>query len=279
MHVVRVSWELERGSEGTDDDPNNPLSRAFRSLLLHGRPFQAFSFCLYGGEESELLTGYSLRWLGIFILSRGDRVIFFPGLRISPDWIQVHRSSVQTARQSFDLDHVSLEMKPQTWHFTSRESQCHLAGGKAPSLGRGRILWVGMSVAKESLLGEVRRETITVVSSPSSDTDRRLDLFTELQQGAAYHMVNLMDGARSRFEKGFLHFRFVVGPRDAPVYKGSNWMLPTGSPYLAQPIPVELRQVPVRMHQVSLASSLAIQISCVWLPGSLTAPVHFTTST
>ena len=31
MDILKLTWEMEGGVEGEDDDPNNPLSRALRA--------------------------------------------------------------------------------------------------------------------------------------------------------------------------------------------------------------------------------------------------------
>jgi hypothetical protein len=106
---------MEQGSQGTDDDPSNPISRAVNRLFEDGQPFVGITLCLFGDLNratqhwytqpvetlirlalgrlplanrvwSELrfssIRNSPLRWLGAFIFSAGERVIFFP--RVCP---------------------------------------------------------------------------------------------------------------------------------------------------------------------------------------------------
>ncbi|GIK39435.1 MAG: hypothetical protein BroJett011_32680 [Chloroflexota bacterium] len=277
MEFIVLTWRLERGTSGVDNDLNNPLSRALNSLLVEGRPIESFSICFYGGEEAEFVSDRPIRWLGIFVLSVGGRVIFFPGLSINPDWIQTTIGRNISPKKPFLLDHASLEIERQRWHFTSPGSKKHYAAGRTPDLDKGTLLWFGMSVANENYLRELRQETTVEYHSPPSDSQRRLEVFKKAELEATYHAINLMDGAKSRFDQGFLHFRFIVARKDAPLYKGDNWVVPTGAPYLDRPFPSVLQQLPVHFHEVSLSGIYSIQITAFWLPGSLSIPVVFTT--
>lgn len=277
MEFIVLAWRLEHGISGVDNDPNNPLSRALNSVLVEGRPIDSFSICLYGREEAEFIIDRSIRWLGIFVLSVGGRVIFFPGLSINPDWIQTTIGGNISPKKPFILDHASLEIERQRWHFASPGSKRHYAAGITPDLDKGRILWFGMSVANETYLRELRQEATVEFHSPPSDSQRRIEVFKKAEREGAYHAINLMNGAKSRFAQGFLHFRFIVGPKGARMYKGDNWAVPTGVPYVDRSFPSVLRQLPIRFHEVSLSDIYSIQITTFWLPGSLSVPVVFTT--
>lgn len=136
-----------------------------------------------------------------------------------------------------------------------------------------------MSIADGMYLRELRKETTVQFHSPPSDSQRRIEAFLKAEREASYHAVKLVDGAKSRFDQGFLHFRFIVGPKDAPLYKEGNWAVPTGAPYLDRPFPSVVNQLPVRFHEVFLSDIYSIQITTFWLPGSLSIPVVFTTPT
>jgi hypothetical protein len=242
-----------------------------------GRPIESFSLCLYGGEETELITNPSIRWLGVLVLSVGGRVIFFPGPSINPSWIQTTVGRHTSPKKTFMLDHASLEIERQSWHFTTSGSKKHYSAGRTPELGEGRLLWFGMSVAGESYLRELRQETSVEFHSHPNDSQRRIEFFKQIEREAAYRFITLMDSAKSRFDKGFLHFRFVVGSKGAPLHTGDNWLLPTGAPYLETPFPVALNQLPVRFHETPLSDIYSVQITACWLPGSLSVPIVFTT--
>jgi len=279
MDHLSFNWELNVGKHGVDADPSNPLSRAFRGLLEQGIPYESHSLCFYFGEEQDLRTRRGLRWLGVFLLSAGNRVIFFPGLSVPIDWIDTTTTGSTSPRRPFDLDHVSLEPSRQRWHFTTPQSQDHYSAGRTPDVGDGRLLWFGLSLSSENVLREVSKSTEVLYPSPPSDTTRRLELLRDAEQSASSHSIGLMNGSRTRFSPGFLHFTFVVGPRDAPNYNGPNLLFPFGSPDLEQPLPPQIPNLQIRLHRVALASTYDIQIACMWLPGRITLPGVYTTHT
>lgn len=80
MDVLKRASHIEQGSSGFDDDPDNPFSRAVNRLFEDGQPFARITLCFFGDLARHAIHGSPLRWLGIFILSAGERVIFFRGL-------------------------------------------------------------------------------------------------------------------------------------------------------------------------------------------------------
>src|SRR5262245_31067080 len=84
-HLLHLTWYMEHGSQGTDDDPSNPLSRAVNRLFREdGQPFSVISQCFFGDLAARTPRSSPLRWLGVFVLSAAGRVIFFPGFAASP---------------------------------------------------------------------------------------------------------------------------------------------------------------------------------------------------
>jgi len=277
MDYLSFTWALNVGKSGVDADPVNPLSRAFRELLEQGSPHKSHSLCFYFGEGQDLRASHKLRWLGVFLLSAGNRVIFFPGFSVPIDWIDTTTVGATSPRRPIDLDHVSLEPNRQRWHFTAPQSRDHYSAGRTPDVGNGRLLWFGLSLSSENALREVSRSTEVLYPSHPSDATRRLELLRDAEQVASSHSVGLMNGSRTRCSPGFLHFTFVVGPREAPNYSGSNWLLPSGSPSLVQPLPPQIPNHQIQLHRIPLGRTYDIQIACMWLPGSLTVPAVWTT--
>ena len=277
MNVITLTFQIAPGTNGTDNDPSNPLSRSFKRLLLDGRPFSEISYCFFGHEDTVSSKTPSLRWLGMLVLSAGERIIFFPGFSITPTWIRTTHGNSPLTHRDFDLDHISLERGLRQWHFTSPDSTHHYDGGFTTPLDSGRYLWFGMSVAEDSSLRALRRQTIVVAQMPATDSDRRIQNFTEANDRAAQHVILLSRDARQFSKKGFLHFAFVACPKDTPSYHGANLGLPFGSPFLAEPLPENLMKLPIRTHVVSLGSKIDIQIISMTLPGSLKTPVAITT--
>jgi hypothetical protein len=317
MDLLNLTWYMPQGSRGTDDDPSNPLSRAVNRLFEDGQPFVGITLCFFGDLHRAMQHWYTqpietlirlalrrlplanrvwsklrlssirnspLRWLGAFIFSAGERVIFFPGFALSPPGVQSFQG--QSAQRLYDypalmVDHVTLD-PDRTWHFTTHKSEAHIPPRRerrrlrACPLGDERFLWFGMSVARETELRELKADTIVTAYTPPRDTRRRADVFHRAQDGATYPCVRLLPEARMRFQEGFLHFACIAGPRGFPDYQGRQLGIPFGSPFLFRPIPNPLEQLSARAHRLSLGSKIDIQLVSMWLPGALRVPFSFT---
>lgn len=282
-HLLHLTWYMEHGSQGTDDDPSNPLSRAINRLFEYGNPFPSIALCFFGDIAPILPRSTPLRWLGVFILSDGEQVIFFPGFAAPPTKLESVRG--QPLRplhndQAFQLDHVSLEKARKQYHFTTPKSKDHLGHWPTHPLGGERVLWCGMSVARESELREVKAETIVTAYAPRSHSRQRVEVFQQAREGAEFPWVSLHPEARSRFQEGFLHFVFIVGPKKFQPYEGHQLGFPFGSPFLSKPLlPEVLEGLPLRHHRLSLGSSIDIQIVTMWLPGTLKRLFSFSGAT
>lgn len=275
--MVDLSFNLNTGQSGVDNDPFNPLSRGLRVPMEEGRPHKSHALCFYFGEEKRLMANPFLRWLGVLVLSVGDRVIFFPGLSQAPNWIETTSYGHTSPRQSFDLDHISLEPERERWHFTAPGSADHRAGGRAQALGQGRLSWFGLSIQSEDVLRSVLSTTVARFPAPPSDVQRRVDHLTRAQSDAPHNSIGLLDGSKARFEQGFPHFCFTALPNSAPKYEGPNWLIPAGSPSLLDPFPTRIPDFQVRLQRIELPGPFDIQISSMWLPGRLGVPGLWTT--
>jgi hypothetical protein len=283
-HLLKLTWYMERGSQGTDNDPDNPLSRAVNRLFEDGKPFQRIALCFLGDLAPHVSGSTPVRWLGVFTLSAAGQVIFFPGFAAPPTKVESFRG--QPLRplhndQAFQLDHLSLEKDRTQFHLTEPKSKGHLhtpAGTgiqRWPTypLGDGRVLWCGMSVAHETALRELKAETLVISDAPPSHSRQRSDWFLQAREGAEFLWVSLHPEARGHFQEGFLHFAFIVGPQEFPPYEGNQLGFPFGSPDLSKPLlPDVLENLPVHHHRLSLGSSIDIQIVTMWLPGTLRVP-------
>ena len=146
MDNIEISFKLNVGHTGVDNDPLNPLSRAFQVPMKEGRPHQGHALCFYSGEERDLKKVPLFRWLGIFVFSPDERIIFFPGFSQALTWIKTTTNRNTCTRMSFSIDHISLEPIRQSWHFTTANSTNHKSGGRARDLDQGRLGWFGLSV-------------------------------------------------------------------------------------------------------------------------------------
>src|SRR5712691_5502669 len=56
MHLLELTWYMKQGSQGTDDDPDNPLSRATNRLFKEdGQPFHRIAGFDHGVGHPILL--------------------------------------------------------------------------------------------------------------------------------------------------------------------------------------------------------------------------------
>lgn len=271
MDTLKLTCTMPPGVPGTDTSPANPLARALRQLLRDGRPFNRVSSCFFNDERG------AVRWLGVFVHSAGDRVIFFPGLSMNADHIHGFRSEEEKWKmQPFAFDHLSLESDMRTWHVTSTDSKDHLGRPTTLPLGEGRVLWFGMSVADSNALQIVNRETVITAEVPEGDGRRRMDVLVKAREGMDFPMVSLNTEHPGPPGIGFLHFSVFVGPTGFANYPGPELGFPFGSPFLAAPLQNEIFGLPLRSHRFALTDEMDIQITCTRLPGRLNTPVTFT---
>jgi hypothetical protein len=53
-HLLKLAYYMEQGSHGTDDDPNNPLSRAVNYLFEDIQRFTRIALCFFGDLNGSL---------------------------------------------------------------------------------------------------------------------------------------------------------------------------------------------------------------------------------
>src|SRR3990172_594917 len=232
MDTIELTLSLSHGASGVDNDPNNPLSRAFGALLADGRSHLAHTLCLYDAAGSGSILKHDLRWLGVFVLSAGDRILLFPGLTVPIDWIDTSRRGAAPVRTDLKLHHLSAEPKTQRWHLTSPGSEDHLAGGRLRPAAADLFFWTGLSVQGDEPFPSARKRTIISHLSPSSDVARRIGELRRLESTAQYSRVSSHVQSRRLFTSSFLHLCILVGRPSAEQYRRPEWLLPPRSPFL-----------------------------------------------
>ncbi len=272
MQTIEIVARFDFGAPGVDDDPANPLSRALDALLKRGRPIQNLALCFFGGlaEARDHTTGP--RWLGAFVVSDRGTIVFFPGFE--GVWLQRYHERGKEFRK-FALDHFTLNSNLASWHATSLKRKTHQRVGATTSLGEGRYLWMPMSVAGETDLRQLSRDTIAKLQVPASATQQRKEAFTEATDQAQHLWVSLDPEARRRYWEGFLHFAFIIGPtgfRD----ERQTLNFPPGPPSLKAPLGDLSAHLPLRIARLSLSPNVDLEVVSAWLPGVLQAPVVFT---
>ena len=145
MHTIQFEFPLSFGIDGVDTSETTPLSRALSALLASGKDHKAQTFCYLNSPDISNPSTQP-KWLGVFIHSSGDRILFFPGLNIPIDWIEMVKDGAKPISRSFKLDHFSAEPKRQKWHITSPGSNDHFPGGRTRQADEGSHYWLGLSL-------------------------------------------------------------------------------------------------------------------------------------
>jgi hypothetical protein len=275
MDILKLTWEMEGGIEGEDDDPNNPLSRALGRLFSDGQPFIRLIQC-FCADRRQQADHPTLRWLGIFILSAGGRIVFFPGFRSIKQYVEGFRGKAQMWKEGFEFDHISLEKDFRRWHITSRGSKRQLGGPKTTELGQQRFLWCGFSVSSLDELRIVRHKTKVIGHVPESDAKRRYEVFLKSREMAKFQLLEWHNHVWEQGLDGFWHFGLIISPPQSSTYTGCTLGFPEGSQCLAAPLPKGPVQMPVRHHRLELSTEIGLQITTAVVPGGLRVPVSLT---
>lgn len=267
---IQLIWKMDYGAPGCDVSTSNPLARAISQLFKEGKPFSNLCMCFFKD------TSATLRWLGVFVQSAGNKVIYFPSFINDFDQIQGFQGKSLQWHQSFDFDHITLDKDRSKWHVTSKHSKGHLGSPRTLPLGKNRVLWLGISVADTHVMRIVKQETKIVFDSPPSDSQRRREVFHKSRERAKFPIVSLNEEHPISFNKWFLHVGLIVGPKGFEDYLGGELGFPHRSPYLVTPLPEELTALPLRSHRLELSDNTDIQIIVCCLPGRLKMPVTIT---
>jgi hypothetical protein len=268
MDTLTITWRAPFGVPGVDDAPDNPFARSVIKLLQEGTPHKRLSMAFFAGQQP--------RWLGVFVHSAGDRILFFPGYAEGPRGVEGFINRVGFSNQEFTLDHVSLEKNLKNWHVTNQESGEHIGDPKTVVLGDSRYFWFGLSVAEESALRIVKSETTVAAQISASDSQRRAEVVEASRHDAEFPMVSLSGDQPAPAEPSFLHFAFVVGMPGFETYTGPELGLPFGSPFLAQPLQDMPSGLPTRIHRTKLSETVDLQITVCQHVGRLTVPMALT---
>ena len=246
------------------------MARAIARLLGEGQPFDRLCNCYFAAESNDL------RWLGVFVHSAGDRVLFFPGFANTYQQVQGFKGQQEAWNQQFLFDHASLERDRQSWHATSPGSSQHVGSPKTLDLGNGTVLWLGLSVASTAVLRPALAQTSVVATVPPSDARRRAGVLRAARDGAQFPILQLNNELPPPGGASFLHFAVVVSSADAPDYAGPELGAPYGSPFLSEPLPDSFVNLPIRRHRVALSSTIHLQVTTARLSGCLSVPVTLT---
>lgn len=260
-------------NDSRDSGEDNPANRALNSLLEDGKPINTFGMChLKNPPEAHIPE--ELRWIGVFLHSTGGRILYFPGFVYEK--FLAFQGKNRRDHPFFPIDHVSLDSGFRKWHVTSFKSKKHLGSPRTLPLGENRFLWFGLSVANLNVFRHVSHHTEISVSTPPSDSRRRVDEFINARENIEDLMVGLPQGATTMFDPFYLHLAVIVGPRGFNNYKGPKLGFPEGSPFLTSQPPDGMISIPTRLHRLSINSEIDLQIVTACLPGTISVPAAFT---
>ncbi len=273
MDTIELTWDFGFGLDEKDDDPDNVLSRAHRVPLREGRPVQRMALCFFCATEDPDSED-DPRWFGVFTYTEGGYVVFTPGFAAARQLVAYQGK--REREESFPLDHVTLEDNCERFHFSGPRRRDRLGSMRTQPIGDSGRLWFGLSLRDKNVLHPVSKETVVSASVSATDTRRRIEILRLAREGQVDLVASLASGAKTRFERWFLHFAVLVGRPDAPTYAGPELAYPHASPFLANPLPERMEQLPIRTHQLRLGERVGLQILTTCLPGSTTVPVAFT---
>ena len=256
-HIITLTQELEMGTKGVDEDPFNPLCRAFRVLLEDGRPMKRAALCFFDPNEGKGY-GNDVRWFGVFVHSSGGRLLFFPGLANQERGYEL-AGKRSLSDKGFITDHVTMDRGFQEIHVTNKNSHGHVSVGKPGNLGEGRYFWFGMSVQGLGRLRQLKRLTRIQVPVPATDSNRRIHALQDAR--GHYDKVSVSDlcmklapGSRKRFSTGFLYVAVIVGP---PGFKEDHCVKsPLG-------LPRRPTYLPTASQRIAAAASAVAQDSAI----------------
>ncbi len=271
---IELTYDAEIGVDTVDTDKTNPIFRALERSLQTGKPPGKLTHCYFQDQFGKW------RWLGIFGLLAGNRVVLYLGFNQPPDRISQYRREARGVREQAEkpwespFDHVTLEEDLKSTHLTASRSSHHSCRYSTIPLGERRFLWFGLSVKSADVMRPLSKRTVVSTTAvPAVDAIRRQNSIIKAFKGRVFQCVLLPPGAKI-YWPGFAHFSVIAGPAGFSDYDGLALGFPDGSPFLRQPSEWPTKFA-IRSHRISL-DQIELQVVSTWLPGELTADYAFT---
>lgn len=263
----RIELEISFGKDQIDDDRAHTLARALRNLLQDGKPQGRAANCLLDPNEQHD-QGPDVRWVGVFVHTKGDRVLFFPDIHeVGSIYTPAH--GARRVDRTFLLDHVTFDKGGREIHTTMNQPKRHHRVGKPQDVGHGAKFWFGLSLRSIDMLRPVSRRTILRFDVPEADADRRSQALENIQAGGLDRILTLHPEARTTNPEGFFHAKVFVGP--VGFHSHDLIRCPLG-------MPVQGRfrfTAPVYPHRLQISDELELQINTMWYPGKIGSPAIF----
>jgi len=269
--TLKIAFHMDQGMPGRDDDPKNPMSRALTSLMKDNSCLPTFAQSFLIDETPD----EPWRWLGVFVKSAGDRLLFFPGFKTDIIRVRGSRGEELNFDREFKFDHVSLEKDRGSWHITTARSKKHQGGPIATDLGAGRVLWFGMSLASTGVLRALTKETVATFEVPERTSDWKANEFIRSRQEKEFPGVYMPEKPPEAEGPIFPLISVIVGPTDFEWYRGPVWGWPYGSDFVYGK-PSENKQIRSSHQRFHLDEQTDIQLTAIWAPGTLLIPAVMT---
>lgn len=257
-----VTMIASEGAPGVDADSYNPLSRAGRKRLEHGRGArEPLTIALLRDEN-----GRATRWFGVFTESEGGQLIFFPGFATEHD--RVKGEGAGYSEVALKPDHFSLSADLTATHITEREGRHQHVFPTLP-LGDARVLWFGMTIPTFHSMRILRQETDAWAQIPKSlkAAHRRGQAFVDALNSAK--KVTLTMPGAPPFPKSLLHFGVAVLPAGAPPYDREEIAYPSRWDGFVYPLPRNGKLIPRACGIVGVSRRLRLQLFTAWIPGTM----------
>lgn len=260
--TLRVSWTMEAGLDGIDDDGLNPFNRSVQRLVRNGQPIDKTGLVLINcGTESCP----DIRWFGVFSCTAGGHLSFFPGYASLPDECASYRGKSAMFQIGRPIDHVTLEPNRRKWHATTQGSARHFGGPTTLPLGDDRVLWFGASIAAPGALRKLMKLTTMTARVPSTDAERRRAIFCKAVQHVDTQLLNPTSPVGVEGASEIYHWSIIVGPVGFPDYAGGEHALPIGSPWLDGEISPSAADLLASRYRMGLGEHCEVQINVMKL--------------
>ena len=276
--TVRISFEINEGTEGVDEDQDNPLNQSLNKLFSK-KSDSKFSMKKYFFNACPNEGTFDLRWFGVFICTAVGNILFFPGTSLKADHIQAYKGDNKQWDQSFDFDHITLDKSFEKCHITTPGSKKHLGSPRALDLGKNRILWFGFTIESPTFLKKLYKKTVVSFPSPPNDAERRINEFNKSREGMDFPILSINNDFSSHdpsYKDRVYHFTVIVGKKGFENYLGDNLAFPHGGPYIKNYPIGKITHCYQKIFRSAISDSVDLQITTSIIPGKLLLPCTIT---
>ena len=267
MDTLKITYPVEAGEPGIDDDPKHPISRALQTLMgPKNSRLPAFAQAILVDDT----IGEPARWFGVFVKSDGGRIIFFPGLHEPTIAIRGSKGKKFKFFRKFGFDHISLEKDRASWHVTSERSKDHQHATAPKNLGDGRLLWFGLNLASLDKLRVVRQQTVASFQVSENSAKWKAEEFGRAVAKSSLILIR-MPPKPAGVANSFPVISVIVGPPDFEAYQGEEFGWAYGSDMVIGQPPAD-HPISRMVQRFTLDETTLIQTSAVWAPGRLLLP-------